>query len=656
MRRLGFGFALSSALALAGCLHAPVLWSPDGQWLAYTLALRPDQPGLTPGWLFATAPEGLRRLGQVQTPVGRRLYRLWATRPEGGESVLLEESRGPLTSPSWSPDGQALAFGRLVPEDGSRGRFEVVIQEAPDRKRVLLARPVDEFHARATDLPGLALAWSPDGRYLAVPVVQQTLSLGIIRADNGRLLKVIEDAYLPAWSPDGTKLAFVQGSDTESLHYIDQNFGPPRHLADIGQTSQAPVWYRDSRSVAVLARRTTQFRRREPAATIELLRVHIESGRIDLVNNLLSEPADREKASNGSSFSLDRDGDELYYVSDVEGQLTEITCFRPRTGETAEKFHPIDPMVRLGALALSPSGKTLALRVGSPGDLSPPAILDRETKELTPLVPDDAARVEWLATLVRTAQLLLRAHLPATDAHNVPIDRPTLLPVLGELPINHEAGARLRRLGKIGRPLCDRPADAPPASGALLDVLAEARLFFDVLREDYPAALESLEALEPRLTTRDHRLALLGVRAQIFLGQRRFEQANQTIAFLQSIESQTGQRIEQTPTGLALIPEAGPSRRWAAYLIERSDEVVKAGRYGGNDEPLGHRNPDNPNPNADLVPGPAGAAIPFAPLIQVAPPFMPLLPEFEQQAAAVMRQRVAPPPPAPPRTQRPPPR
>ena len=369
------------------------------------------------------------------------------------------------------------------------------------------------------------------------------------------------------------------------------------------------------------------------------------------MNNLLSEPGDREKLYNGSSFSLDRDGDELYYASDVEGQLTEIVCFRPRTGETAEKFHPIDPMVRLGALALSPTGKTLALRVGSPGDLSPPALLDRESKEFTPLVPDDAARLEWLATLIRTAQLLLRAHLPATDAENVIIDRPTLLPVLGELPINHEVGSRLRRLGRIGRPLCERPPDAAPASGALLDVLAEARLFFDVLREDYSAALESLEALEPRLTTREHRLALLGVRAQIFLGQKRFEQANQTIAFLLSIEAQTGQRIEQTPTGLALIPEPGPSRRWASYLVERTGELVKAGGPGGPDVlPLGNRNPDNPNPNADLVPGPGGAAIPFAPLIQVAPPFMPLLPEFEQQAAAILRQRV-PPPPSPPRAQ-----
>jgi hypothetical protein len=485
----------------------------------------------------------------------------------------------------------------------------------------------------------------------------QTLSLGIIRADNGRVLKIIDDAYFPAWSPDGTKLAFVQGqgNEAESLHFVDHNFGPSRRLLVTGPTSQAPVWYRDSRSVATL-RRTTQLRQREPLSQqIELVRVHIEDGRTEVVAILLSEPGDRDQAYNGSWFSFDRDGDELFHVSDVEGQLSEITVFRPRNGETPDKFHPIDPLVRIGALALSPSGKTLAFRAGAEGGLSTPALLDRETKQLAPLVPDDTARVEWLAILVHTAQTLLWRHVPITDRQNVPIDRPTLLPVAGELPQSHEDAARLRRLGRIGRPLCDRPANAPPASDSLLDVLAEARLFFDVLSEDYPAALASLELLEPRLSTRQQRLALLGLRAQIFVGQKRFEQANQTIAFLQSIETRTARRVEQTPTGPVLIAESGPSRRWASYLAERVADLSKAVAAEGSELPFGRGNPFNPHPGADLVPAPALAPIPFAPMIPFAPPLLPLLPEFQQRAGAVVNGRV-PPQPAPPPQPEPPPR
>jgi hypothetical protein len=655
-RGVGLGLAGLWAVAMLGCLHAPMLWSPDGRWLAYTMAVRSDQPSLEPGWLFETAPRnrasGLDltiREAQALKPAeagprggtGVLLYRLWATRADTGESVLLENARGPLTTPCWSPGGQALAFGRLVPEGEGRARFEVVVQEAPDRQRILLTRPVNDFQARAGDLPGLALAWSPDGRYLAVPLLLQTLSLGIIRADNGRLLKIIEDAYLPSWSPDGTRLAFVQGSDQESLAYIDHNFAAPRHLAEIGQTSQAPCWFRDGRSLAVLARRAVPFRRQLPLPSpqVELLQVHIESGKVEPLTTLVDEPGDRDRAYNGSSFSFDRDGTDLFYVSDIEGQLCEITWYRPGTGETVEKFHPLDPTIRIGALAVSPQGKTLALRVGSPGDLSVPALWDLESRRFTPLVADDAARLEWLALLVRTAQTLLRGSLPARDAQNHAIDRPTLLPVLGELPSNPDIGSRLHKLARIGRPLCDRPDGAPTASPALLEVLAEARLFFDYLREDYPAALASIEALESHLPTRDQRLRLLSVRAQVYLAQKQFDQATQTIAFLQSIDARPGQVIEQTPNGPALSGEPNATRQWPAYLSEKSAELASTSPGAGRDHPLGNRNPDNPNPNADLLPG-LVRPLPLVPMIQVPPDPFQLPPGLPQPPEAGPNRRL----------------
>ena len=47
--------ALASALAIGGCLHAPMPWSPDGKWLAYTVEVRPIGQILSPGWLFETS-------------------------------------------------------------------------------------------------------------------------------------------------------------------------------------------------------------------------------------------------------------------------------------------------------------------------------------------------------------------------------------------------------------------------------------------------------------------------------------------------------------------------------------------------------------------------------------------------------------------------
>ena len=426
------------------------------------------------------------------------VYRVWATRPDSGESVLLEESRGPLTSPAWSPDGKALAFGRLVPEDDGRARFEIVLQEAPDRQRILSSRPHQEIHAKAADLPGLALAWSPDGRYLAVPFFQQNLGLAILRAENGRVLKVVEDAYLPSWSPDSSKLAFVRGGDAESLQLLDNSFGAPRQLAEIGQTGQVPTWSRDNESLLVVARRSGPRAARAPSQQVELLRVGVDTGHVERIAHMTTEPIGRDDLFHGASFSLDRDGDDLFYTSDVEGQPTAISWFRLRTKETYKRFHPIDTAFQVGALAVSPDGKTLAMRVGGPGYLAPPAVCDLATERLTPLVPDDSARVEWISTFVTAARDLLETVLPAATVDGVPVERATLLPIPGEFASAPQVGSRLRRLGRLARPLCDRPADAAPAPPALQALLDEARLFFDYLREDYHAALDSLERLEAR--------------------------------------------------------------------------------------------------------------------------------------------------------------
>ena len=606
---------------------------------------------LSPGWIFETRRVGEKGLAWGDPAPGPAplIYRLWATRADSGASVLLEESRGPLTSPCWSPDGRALAFGRLVPEAEGRARFEVVIQEAPNHKTVLFTRPYHEFGARSVDLPGLALAWSPDGRYLAVPMFQQSLGLALIRADNGRLLKEEKDAYFPAWSPDGTRLAFLSGSDAESLYVLDDNFGPARHLAEIGQASQAPIWSRDGRSVAVVTHALSQRHVAHPTQQFDLIRIQVESGKVETLT-LDSEPGDRDKTYNGASFTFDRDGEELFYSLDIEGQPSQIIWFRPRTQETYKKFHPLDHMIPVGSLALTPTGGMLAFRSGSPGYFSPPALYDLAANRVTLVVPDDAARVEWISTLIAAARTLLQGSLPAAVGEGQVAERPTLLPIPGELDPNQEVSFRLRHLGRLGRPLCDRPDDAPPAPPALLDLLDEARLFFDILCEDYDAALASLETFEVRTTEPDQRLRLLSVRAQILLGQGQSERALEAIAFLRSIPHAAPRRLEITPAGPTVTAEPDPSQGWPSYLALCAKEFTQALATDaeGPENRLGRRNSDAP----DLVP--AGMVVPFAPRLErFAPEVLPL-PDVKVVEPPHMNIR-PPRPPLLPRFQRPPP-
>ncbi|MHC5541168.1 outer membrane protein assembly factor BamB family protein, partial [Singulisphaera rosea] len=358
-----------------------------------------------------------------------------------------------------SPDGKTLAFGRLVAEDEGHARFEVVVQESPERKRILLKHALETYPVRASELPSLAVVWSPDGRYLAVPLLQQTLAVAIIRADNGRILKMVEDAYFPAWSPDGTKLAFVRGTDPATLLFLDTNFGAPRVLADIGKTNQAPVWFKQS--ILVVARRGGGAKGNALMRRSELLRVPIDGSKVEAIP--LVDTADRDKQFLGASFGFDREGDNLFYAVDILGEPSVVTWYLPRTKETYKRDNPIDFKVRVGAFAVAPNGKTVALRAGHPDDYLPPGLWDPVSHRLSPMVADDSARVEWVLTLVAGAKSLLGDYLPATvNGPGRTIERPSVLPIPGEISSTPEVLTRLQRLARIGRPLCDRPASSPP--------------------------------------------------------------------------------------------------------------------------------------------------------------------------------------------------
>ena len=567
---------LAVALLVVGCVHAPMAWSPDGRWLAYVTATSPDRADrLPPGWLFGDGPDAPPKAAAK----GRSArYRLWATRPDTGQSVLLEDATGALTSPGWNPDGTAIAFGRVVATEGGRGRFEVVVQESPERRRVLRSEDLDDARGDLDGLPGLAVAWSPDGRQLAVPQLRPK-GLAIVRADDGRLVRAIEGGYLPSWSPEGGKLAFYRAGDPEGLYLLDARPGEPRLLLDVSHPMIAPCWARDSRSVWTV--------RPLPGGAVEAVRVGVEAEGI-VQNKALAdavEPAgDAAEAGAGAgfgsflgaSFASDRDGDNLFASVQSEGKPSEIVWHTLHNNAVLKRWNPVDRLVPIGALAPAPVGKWLALRAGVAGIHAPPGLCDAETTRLTPLVPDDATRAEWVTLLVETARAVIRDHYPAPQLKGAEASRPTLLPIPGEVATAADAAFRLHALGKLGRPLCDRPAGAAEADPALKALLDEARLFFDALGEDYDAALADLAALEPSAVGPDQRLRLLGLRAQLLVGKGDFERANRAIAYLQAARHPSSGRVEMTPTGPTLTPNPEPRDAWPAFLAESAQARAKA--------------------------------------------------------------------------------
>jgi TolB protein len=127
-------------------------------------------------------------------------YQLVVADADGENQRLILESRFPLMSPAWSPDGQWLAY---VSFETKRAAVYVQLVRSGERRQV---------SARA-GING-APAWSPDGRKLALTLGGTSGNPDIYTLDLGSqaLTRLTDDPAIdtePAWASDGKSLFFT---------------------------------------------------------------------------------------------------------------------------------------------------------------------------------------------------------------------------------------------------------------------------------------------------------------------------------------------------------------------------------------------------------------------------------------------------------------
>jgi WD40 repeat protein len=628
---LGCLSLVTSSLAV-GSTGSPMSWSPDGEWLSYLVVTDATHDALRPGWLFASGVDrpdsvGRERPAGGRSPADGPIYRIWTTHRDGRTSVLIEESRWPLTAPAWSPRGKSIAFGRFVPvsiettQAVQRGRLEIVIQDGRDRKHVVWSVPDLELDpvARA-DLRNLTCCWSPDGLYLAIPRRWPEPAVEIVRTDTRKRLHILDHATQPAWSPDGTKCAFVRpDGQRDILEYVErhgQTFGKSHLVAAAARILAHPYWTSDSRSIIAVVMPSAA---RLPQ--LDIVRFNLEPGDSTRVMNLIPEPMRRTAKLRGLSIDFDREAERCFFSIDLEGRESDIVWSIPREKETRKRFHPLDQGQRIESIAVSPDGQMVAARIASPVGLMSPVTYDCETEQTRLLVPDFDSRRDWIGTLAGAAGALLKASLPPAMADGQVAARPTLLPLPGELPPQEPAVIRVNRLARFGATHCMLPTqrlasgDPEPVNPSE----TEARLFFNYLRGDYLAAATDLEDLEATFDSPHDRLSLLAVRAQILWARGERPEALAVIAYLLSSGESNRQLVEETPFGLVFSPYISPTQAWAHYLSARAGEALKS-NAGPARDPIG--DPVDPHQPDGLIGIPdmpfiekGGRAAPFPPEI-----------------------------------------
>jgi Tol biopolymer transport system component/DNA-binding winged helix-turn-helix (wHTH) protein len=162
------------------------------------------------------------------------------------------------TSPAWSPDGRTLAFLRQQRD----GRSELILVPTTGGPEHKLAETREQpwFSPRKTS----ALAWSPDGRWLAASHREAgDPSEGIyafaLTGEKRRLTDPpagLRSDNMPAFSPDGRAIAFcrlpggfVSEIYMQSLTSDFRPVGQARRLTDDKRWSAQPVWTDDGRSI-----------------------------------------------------------------------------------------------------------------------------------------------------------------------------------------------------------------------------------------------------------------------------------------------------------------------------------------------------------------------------------------------------------------------
>jgi Tol biopolymer transport system component len=183
-----------------------------------------------------------------------------------GTNVRAMTNDGHSHHPVWSPDGKRVLFvhdSSLETQPASREQkqyeshhpVELYVMDRDGGNRRLLRRLEPVIHS---------VAWSPDGKTLAISGIRQTSANGsqpaerhaglfLLPADaQGEPRFLFPDAWTPSWSPDGRKLAFSveRPRGQWAIHVANADGSDDLELTDPPLTAGSPAWSPDGKLIA----------------------------------------------------------------------------------------------------------------------------------------------------------------------------------------------------------------------------------------------------------------------------------------------------------------------------------------------------------------------------------------------------------------------
>ena len=181
---------------------------------------------------------------------GRHQYRLMVADADGARERMLLESRQPIMSPSWSPDGRQLAYVSF--ETGRPAIFRQVLATG-EREQL-------------TEFRGLngAPSWSPDGKKLAFVLSKDgNPEVYPMEMANRRLTRVTNHFAIdtePSWTPDGRALVFTSDrGGAPQIYKVTLSNQQVERLTFEGNYNARPSLSADGRTLVMVHRGRSGF-------------------------------------------------------------------------------------------------------------------------------------------------------------------------------------------------------------------------------------------------------------------------------------------------------------------------------------------------------------------------------------------------------------
>jgi peptidoglycan hydrolase-like protein with peptidoglycan-binding domain len=309
------GYAMHGALEIPawpashGCVRVSV-GAADFLWRRIPVGtpVRIDPAMRTAATLAAQAEPGARIAfaRSAGTTDATNRYEIFTMAADGSDSVRLTRNAAEDSYPSFSPDGQRIAFASnregtphiyVMNADGTgvrrltnAGSADSLPEWSPDGRWIVFTRNFvleqqsDLFKVRSDDgavirltsTPGLEFApeWSPDGKLIAFTRVDQHLmrfGIAAVRPDgSGRRWIVVNPRSQAGygdvnatWSPSGTRLAFTRetADHTMDIFSVRRDGTGVRRLTDRRRDAQNPTWSSDGRIALMLGNGIAVMRR-----------------------------------------------------------------------------------------------------------------------------------------------------------------------------------------------------------------------------------------------------------------------------------------------------------------------------------------------------------------------------------------------------------